>query len=398
MKIDLSLNKRGITLIELLIAFVILAITVAAIYRIFITQTRAYTVQDQVVDVQQNIRSAMEIMLRDLRMAQFHYNSPTSNLLNLGNPANILDHPLQITPLTNALTVEYEYYNAGPSLVSQRHRVDYDLNGIDLRRTLTTDGVAVGQPEILLGNVQALSFTCGTDGVLEEYSTQDGVVDAWVLCGMLPLVPKVIAIRVSLTARPEQELVNPDLATISPRTLTSTVVLKSCPEKNVKGTFVGMRFVLRKAMLMNKRDSKFSKNESGAALVIALIMMIVLTLIGLASTFTSTFEIILSGEKKRSTDAFYDCERNLDQVLMVPVNFIPGESKAVEHVNIAFDSEKKGPPPGYTIIDLDFAYFWSRSTGTDSTGLAIQSVCNCDQNVVRVIPVDEAVTEFVVVP
>jgi hypothetical protein len=104
---------------------------------------------------------------------------------------------------------------------------------------------------------------------------------------------------------------------------------KSCPEKNVKGTFVGMRFVLRKAMLMNKRDSRFSKNESGAALVIALIMMIVLTLIGLASTFTSTFEIILSGEKKRSTDAFYDCERNLDQVLMVPVNFIPGESKAV---------------------------------------------------------------------
>ena len=46
------------------------------------------------------------------------------------------------------------------------------------------------------------------------------------------------------------------------------------------------------------------KSESGAALVIALIMMIVLTLIGLASTFTSTFEIILSGEKKRSTDAF----------------------------------------------------------------------------------------------
>jgi prepilin-type N-terminal cleavage/methylation domain-containing protein len=50
MKIDLSLNKRGITLIELLIAFVILAITVAAIYRIFITQTRAYTIQDQKCD------------------------------------------------------------------------------------------------------------------------------------------------------------------------------------------------------------------------------------------------------------------------------------------------------------------------------------------------------------
>ena len=159
-----------------------------------------------------------------------------------------------------------------------------------------------------------------------------------------------------------------------------------------------MRFVLRKAMLMNKRDSKFSKNESGAALVIALIMMVVLTLVGLASTFTSTFEIILSGEKKRSTDAFYDCDRKLDQVLMVPANFTPAVSKTIGDVNIAFDPDKKGPPPGYTIIDLDFAYFWSRGKGKDSTGLAIQSECNCDQNVVRVIPVDEAVTEFVVVP
>jgi hypothetical protein len=50
------------------------------------------------------------------------------------------------------------------------------------------------------------------------------------------------------------------------------------------------------------------KEQSGAALVIALIMIIVLTLIGLASTFTSTFEISLSGNKRLSTDAFYLAE------------------------------------------------------------------------------------------
>ena len=230
MKIDLSLNKRGITLIELLIAFVILAITVAAIYRIFITQTRAYTVQDQVVDVQQTIRTAMEIMVRDLRMAQFHYNSPSSNLLDTGKAFNMLDNPLQITPSANSLTVEYEYYNAGPPLKSERHRVDYALNGTELRRTLTIDGGG-GAFEILLGNVQALSFTCGTDGVLEEYSSQDGVVDAWVPCGGVVAGTKVIAIRVSLSARPEQ--VNPDLATLSPRTLTSTVVLRNPAQRKM---------------------------------------------------------------------------------------------------------------------------------------------------------------------
>lgn len=50
------------------------------------------------------------------------------------------------------------------------------------------------------------------------------------------------------------------------------------------------------------------KDQAGAALVIALIMIVVLTLIGLASTFTSTFEISLSGNKRLSTDAFYDSE------------------------------------------------------------------------------------------
>jgi Tfp pilus assembly protein PilX len=63
------------------------------------------------------------------------------------------------------------------------------------------------------------------------------------------------------------------------------------------------------------------KNQSGAALVIALIIMIVLTLIGLASTFTSTFEIRLSGNKRGSTDAFYTTETGIQATLSNPANF-----------------------------------------------------------------------------
>lgn len=63
------------------------------------------------------------------------------------------------------------------------------------------------------------------------------------------------------------------------------------------------------------------RNQSGAALVIALIIMIVLTLIGLASTFTSTFEIRLSGNKRGSTDAFYAAEGGVQATLANPANF-----------------------------------------------------------------------------
>jgi len=66
-----KLNEKGVTLIELLVALVICAIVVAAIYRLFVAQTRAYTVQDQVAEVQQNVRNAMELIVRDIRMTGF---------------------------------------------------------------------------------------------------------------------------------------------------------------------------------------------------------------------------------------------------------------------------------------------------------------------------------------
>jgi hypothetical protein len=50
------------------------------------------------------------------------------------------------------------------------------------------------------------------------------------------------------------------------------------------------------------------KSQSGAALVIALIMMIALTVIGLASVMSSTFELKLSGNTRGSINAFYTAD------------------------------------------------------------------------------------------
>ena len=65
------MNRKGITLIELLVALTISGILVAGIYRTFIHQQHTYTVQDQVVDMQQNVRLAINRMTRELRMAGF---------------------------------------------------------------------------------------------------------------------------------------------------------------------------------------------------------------------------------------------------------------------------------------------------------------------------------------
>ena len=62
-------------------------------------------------------------------------------------------------------------------------------------------------------------------------------------------------------------------------------------------------------------------DQKGAALVVALIMMVVLTVIGLASTLNSTFENKLSGNKRASTDCFYAADAGIQAVLGTITNF-----------------------------------------------------------------------------
>jgi prepilin-type N-terminal cleavage/methylation domain-containing protein len=65
-------SSRGFTLVEILVALVITSILATAIYSFFIGQHHAYTVQDQVIEMEQNARAAMDMIRRDLRMAGYH--------------------------------------------------------------------------------------------------------------------------------------------------------------------------------------------------------------------------------------------------------------------------------------------------------------------------------------
>jgi type IV pilus assembly protein PilW len=210
MRFQSASNKKGITLIELLVALAICGIVIAGIYRLFIGQTKAYTVQDQVVEVQQNVRNAMELLLRDLRMAGFN----DDNLNSTINIAKAIVPPFS----DNSIMVNYEYFDRAGATY-QNHIVLYSLNASNLFRQSTVDGVA-GAPEILLENVEALNFIYGID-----LTPGDGLVDNWVPATNVG-TNKVIAVRVTLTARPAP--VNPDVQQmISPRTLTSTVSLRN---------------------------------------------------------------------------------------------------------------------------------------------------------------------------
>jgi type IV pilus assembly protein PilW len=210
MKIQFIFDKKGVTLIELLIGLIISGIVVAGFYRLFITQTKTYAVQDQIAEVQQGIRSSMEILLRDLRMTGFDDDNIHSTVA-ITNP---IAYPLK----DDAITVNYEYYDKSTSRY-EKYAVAYwrETNSSRLIRQRITDDVG-GPKDILLENVGALNFTYGID------ANEDGVVDDWVSAVDVGS-KKVIAVRVTLTASPPQ--VNPHLQSVSPRTLASAVTLRN---------------------------------------------------------------------------------------------------------------------------------------------------------------------------
>jgi prepilin-type N-terminal cleavage/methylation domain-containing protein len=61
------LARRGFTLIELMIALVLLGIVSAAVYKVLVNNQRVYLAQTQTIDLQQNIRAAAAILPAEFR-------------------------------------------------------------------------------------------------------------------------------------------------------------------------------------------------------------------------------------------------------------------------------------------------------------------------------------------
>jgi len=62
-------DKSGFTLVELLVVIGIFGIIMGAIYSVYLTHLKNAFSQEELVDVQQNLRTAMDMITRDLRMA-----------------------------------------------------------------------------------------------------------------------------------------------------------------------------------------------------------------------------------------------------------------------------------------------------------------------------------------
>ena len=65
------INNRGFTLAELLIGLFVSAVVMTTILSAYYSQNKSYAVQEQVAAMVQNLRAAMDIMIREIRMAGY---------------------------------------------------------------------------------------------------------------------------------------------------------------------------------------------------------------------------------------------------------------------------------------------------------------------------------------
>ena len=165
------------------------------------------------------------------------------------------------------------------------------------------------------------------------------------------------------------------------------------------------------------------RNQSGTALVIALVIMVVLTLIAVASTYTSLFEIKISGTRRAMTDCFYTAESGLQGAQGSIGNFdSPGYVLIANTLSIpedlrkdAIDSRMTAPslslPAGVNFIrapqviiyhttltgsprgthlsaagNYEFSYFIVDAVGCDQLDSLMRVNCEQRQKLVRLLP------------
>jgi prepilin-type N-terminal cleavage/methylation domain-containing protein len=72
-------KKNGFTLIELLAGILISAILMAGLYTVFFSQQTAFSAQEEVAEMNQNIRAALDLMTREIRLAGYKTSTSTFN-------------------------------------------------------------------------------------------------------------------------------------------------------------------------------------------------------------------------------------------------------------------------------------------------------------------------------
>ena len=192
-------SQQGFNLIEMLVAMAIGAIVMAAVVNMFISQTKAYAIRDQVTEMQQNARTGIDFLTREITMAGYDPEGTSG--------ANII--------AATATSIQFSIDLSRNGAIEADENITFLLyddgedGDLDLGRT--TDGTT----QLIAENIQNL--------ILQYRLADDTTTDA-------PADPgQIRAVEVSLTARTK----NPDAKYTANRGYRSQTLTASIQVRNL---------------------------------------------------------------------------------------------------------------------------------------------------------------------
>ena len=183
MMIAIKNDPKGMTLIELLVAMAVGMIAMAAIYGTYQGQEKAFVNQQLVIDMQQNVRAAMLLMTREIRMAGYDP-AAADGIDNDG--LNGVDDAAESSGATLLKAgkdwIQFSADLSGDSDVSDANEdITYQISGSDLVRIDATDGVE----QIVAYDIEAVGFAYAydedTDGQLDTFDGTPNTPVIWAI-------------------------------------------------------------------------------------------------------------------------------------------------------------------------------------------------------------------------
>jgi len=120
--------------------------------------------------------------------------------------------------------------------------------------------------------------------------------------------------------------------------------------------------------------TRFRITERGAALVVGLVLLVILTLLAISGMNTATTELVMAGNEMYQENAFQAAETGIERTMATsafnPVATPPADPPVVTLDNgdaytaLVLPRGLSPPPPGYTIGEFSAEHFDIQSTGT----------------------------------
>jgi type IV pilus assembly protein PilW len=183
MKTKIKFSNHGFTLIELLVGMAISGVVMTAVYSTYYSQQKSYTVQEQVVSMQQNLRAAVYHLEREIQLAGCDPSGEAGAGIETANTNQIR--------VTMDITNDAGTGDSDDDIDDANEDITYTLSGGDLVRDTGSGNETVAE------NIDALDFVYldGNGNVLDDDGSGNVTTN----------ISQIRAIQITIIARTDKE-------------------------------------------------------------------------------------------------------------------------------------------------------------------------------------------------